>query len=544
MVKSSILYPHSSFLNLPDLWDLYVGPVSTFSINTTVQPTPIPSSSLIPPPSLYYPSFPTGQQVPLQSKNESWSFPSTFWYGVAGASYQIEGAVKAEGRGPSIWDVLSHRVPDYVITNETGDVADNNYYQYKEDIARIAALGIKTYSFSLSWSRILPFGKGPVNEQALLHYDDLIDTCLSYGVTPMVTLYHWDLPLFLQNTYGGWLSEDIVADYTEYARIVFTRWSSKVHYWFTVNEPIVFCGFYPLPENYFKATSVPKKQQPYSCGHNVLLAHSAAYRLGKSINDSLSISFKNNGGYKIQRTDSAADAEAVQRAWDFNEGWFANPTFINGDYPSNLKTYVETFLTPFTQDQKAQINGSCDIFAHDAYTSDFIMAPDSGIAACVSNSSNALYPGCYNTTKLYANNYWAMGPASDPGSPWLYKATDWVPAFLHYMQDTWKPKGGVAITEFGMSEPYEELRTDLASILIDPLRSAYYRDYLSAILIALSEGVNVVGTLAWSIYDNMEWSQGYSVKFGIQFVNLTTQERFFKASAFEYVNMFNVYQDK
>lgn len=119
-------------LNYPDLWNLYVGPVSTFSINTTVEPTPIPSSSLIPPPSLYYPPFPTGQQVPLQSKNESWSFPKTFWYGVAGASYQIEGAVKAEGRGPSIWDVLSHRVPGYVITNETGDNADNNYYMYKE----------------------------------------------------------------------------------------------------------------------------------------------------------------------------------------------------------------------------------------------------------------------------------------------------------------------------------------------------------------------------------------------------------------------------
>ena len=378
--------------------------------------------------------------MPLQTKNESWSFPKHFWYGVAGASYQIEGAVKAEGRGPSIWDVLTHRVLNYVTTNDTGDIADNNYYQYKEDIARIAALGIKTYSFSLSWSRILPFGRGPVNEQALLHYDDLIDTCLQYGVTPMVTLYHWDLPLFLENSYNGWLSEDIVDDFTAYARIAFTRWSSKVHYWFTVNEPIVFCGFYPLPENYFKKTDIPSIQQPYFCGHHVLLAHSAAYRLGKSINDSLSISFKTNGGYKIPRTDSDADAEAVQRAWDFQEGWFANPTFLTGDYPPYLKSYVETFLKPFTEAQKAQINGTSDIFAHDAYTSDFIMAPDSGIADCVANSSHTLFPTCYNTTKMYANNYWAIGPAGDPGSPWLFKATDWVPAFLHYMEDTWKPR--------------------------------------------------------------------------------------------------------
>ncbi|KAF2466398.1 glycoside hydrolase [Lindgomyces ingoldianus] len=531
-------------LSVEDLWDLYVGPVSTFSINTTVEPTPIPSSSLVPPPALYYPPFPKGQQVPLQPKNESWKFPKGFWYGVAGAAYQIEGAVKAEGRGPSIWDVLTHRVVNYVSTNDTGDIADNNYYQYKEDIARIAALGLKTYSFSLSWSRILPFGSGSINEQALLHYDDVIDTCLQYGIIPQVTLFHWDLPLFLQNTYNGWLSDKIISDFTDYARIVFNRWHSKVHYWFTVNEPIVFCGFYPLPANYFKNTTIPPKQQPYVCGHNVLLSHASAYHLAKSINSSLSVSFKTNGGFKIPRTDSQADAEAVQRAWDFNEGWFANPTFINGDYPTHLKDYVSGFLPAFTDKQKAQINGTCDIFAHDAYTSDFIMAPDAGIDACIANTTNPLYPGCYNTTKVYANGYWTIGAAGDPGTPWLNQATDWVPSFLHYMQDTWKPRGGIAITEFGISEPYEELRTNLASILIDPIRSNYYKSYLEAILIAIGEGVNVVGTLAWSIYDNLEWSQGYSVKFGIQYVNLTTQERYFKASAFEYANMFNVYLEK
>ncbi|KAF2641972.1 glycoside hydrolase [Massarina eburnea CBS 473.64] len=530
-------------LSLDDYWDLYIGPVANASINTTVTPTPIPSSSLIPPPSLYYPSFPSGQQVPLQSQNESWKFPKDFWYGVAGASYQIEGAVKAEGRGPSIWDRLT-RVPNYVVTNDTGDVANNNYYLYKEDVARIAALGIKTYSFSLSWSRIFPFGSGAVNEAALAHYDDVIDTCLEYGVTPMVTLYHWDLPLFLQNAYGGWLSDKIVPDFVAYANLAFTRWHSKVHYWFTVNEPIVFCTNYPLPEHYFTKTDIPSIQQKYYCGHNVLLAHSEAYHVGKSINASLSISLKHNGGYKIPRTNSSADAAAVQRAWDFQEGWFSDPVFLTGDYPSSLKSYVSTFLPAFTDAQKEKINGSADIYAHDAYTSDFIMAPDSGIEACTKNESHSLFPSCYNTTKLYANNYWALGPASDPGSPWLNKATDWVPAFLHYMQDTWKPRGGVAITEFGISEPYEELRKDLASILIDPIRSSYYVDYLKAILIALSEGVDVVGTLAWSIYDNLEWSQGYGVKFGIQYVNLTTQERYFKASAFEYVNMFQVYQEK
>ncbi|KAF2199383.1 glycoside hydrolase [Delitschia confertaspora ATCC 74209] len=542
--SSSASFVTNIELSVDDLWDLYVGPISTFSINTTVEPTPIPSSSLIPPPSLFYPNFPTGQQVPLRTKNESWKFPKDFWYGVAGAAYQIEGAVKAEGRGPSIWDVLTHRVTNYVSTNDTGDVADNNYYQYKEDIARIAALGLKTYSFSLSWSRILPFGSGAINELALKHYDDVIDTCLAFNIIPMVTLYHWDLPLSLQNTYGGWLNEQIISDFSTYTRIAFSRWHKKVHYWFTVNEPIVFCNFYPLPESYFKKTSIPEQQQPYVCGHNVLLAHSGAYHIGKSLNSTLSISFKNNGGYKIPLTNSTVDAEAVQRAWDFNEGWFADPIFLTGDYPSSLKPYVEKFLPPFTEEQKAQINGTSDIFAHDAYTASFYMAPDSGIEACLRNQTHELWPGCFNSTNVYANGYWNIGPAGDPGSPWLNQATDWVPAFLHYMQETWNPREGVAITEFGMSEPFEELKTNLASILIDPIRSNYYKAYLEGILIAISEGVSVVGTLAWSIYDNLEWSQGFSVKFGIQYVNLTTQERYFKASAFEYVNMFKTYQEK
>lgn len=376
-------------------------------------------------------------------------------------------------------------------------------------------MGVKTYSFSIAWSRVFPFGSGQVNEQALLHYDDVINTCLQYNVQPFVTLYHWDMPLALQNSYGGWLSDKVVEDFTEYARVVFTRWHTKVSHWFTLNEPIVFCDEYPLPSGYFASTTIPPKQQPYFCGHNALLSHASAYRLAKSINSSLTISFKNNGGYKIPLTNSSADAEAVQRAWDFNEGWFANPTFINGDYPASLLTYLDTFLPRFTPAQRDMLNGSADLFAHDAYTSSFYMAPDTGIAACVANASHPLYPGCFNTTNVYPTG-WNIGPAADPGAPWLNKATDWVPAFLRYIQDTWKPAGGVAVTEFGFAEPYEQLKTLLPDILTDPVRTGYFHDYMRAILMAMADGVKVVGCLAWSVMDNLEWSEGYTVKFGVQ----------------------------
>ncbi len=314
-------------LSVEDMWDEYIGPVEVAAINTTVAATPIPTNQLIPPPPLYYAPFPPGAQNPMVSENASWSFPKNFWWGVASAAYQVEGAAKSEGRGPSIWDKLT-RIPGNTVANQTGDIADNQYYLYKQDIARIAALGVPYYSFSISWSRILPFGRGTVNEQALAHYDDLIATCLEYNVQPVVTLFHWDTPLYLQNLYGGWLSEEIVGDFVNYARIVFGRYGNKVQHWFTINEPIVFCDAYPLPQNYFKSSSIPSKQQPYFCGHSALLAHAEAYHLGKSMGLNGTISFKNNGGYKIPLTNSSDDALAVQRAWDFAEGWCVSASIL------------------------------------------------------------------------------------------------------------------------------------------------------------------------------------------------------------------------
>lgn len=160
---------------------------------------------------------------------------------------------------------------------------------------------------------------------------------------------------------------------------------------FTVNEPIVFCGFYPLPAQQFKNFTIPNIQQPYWCGHHVLLAHSQAYHLGKSMMPNSLIAYKNNGGYKLPRTNSSADAEAVERAWDFNEGWFSDPVFLTGDYPASLKDFVSGFLPEFTEEQKQMINGSSDFYAHDAYTAQYYFAPDAGIEACVGNVSNPLY---------------------------------------------------------------------------------------------------------------------------------------------------------
>lgn len=177
------------------------------------------------------------------------------------------------------------------------------------------------------------------------------------------------------------------------------------------------------------------------------------------------------------------------------------------------------------------------------------MAPDSGLASCIGNASHPLYPGCFNTTYTYlesGNSLWNLGPAADPHSPWLHKATDWVPALLHYIEDTWKPPLGVVVSEFGFAEPFENMKTLLPDILYDPIRTSYYHDYMESILIALSEGVNVLGALAWSFVDNLEWSSGFEAKFGMQYVNFSdpTLPRYYKASFFEYTSMFETYVEK
>jgi hypothetical protein len=190
-----------------------------------------------------------------------------------------------------------------------------------KDIARLAAIGVNAYSFSIAWTRLFPFGSGSVNELGIAHYNDVIDTCIQYNITPMATLHHWDMPALLQNKYGGWLGEEVVGDFREYARVAYGRFGDRVKHWFTINEPIVICTQqYPMPDGYWRNLSIPKIEQQFVCGRNILLAHAEAYRLGKSIIPDSSITFKHNGGYKIALTNSSADAEAVQRAWDFNEG--------------------------------------------------------------------------------------------------------------------------------------------------------------------------------------------------------------------------------
>nr|GAT60644.1 glycoside hydrolase family 1 protein [Mycena chlorophos] len=264
---------------LEQLWDI-VGPVQAPPFTTTYVPTstsvPLPS----PPPPLY-PSFyaPAPKDVLPDLK-----FPPDFKFGVDTAAYQVEGAVKNEGKGPTLWDWNS-RQPGGVFDNTTADVVDLQYYLYKEDVLRVAALGVNAHSFSISWARILPFGTkdSPVNQAGLDHYSDLINYHIAHGVEPVATLFHWDTPLALAAYYGGFTSPQIVDDFVNYAKIVFQAYNGRVKTWYTFNEPRVYCSeFSAYPFNATLAPGVNASMAPYICSYYLLKAHVGAVKAGIS----------------------------------------------------------------------------------------------------------------------------------------------------------------------------------------------------------------------------------------------------------------------
>lgn len=302
---------------LNELWNL-VGPVAKGPVTTTVEPTPEPSIYAQPDADHFHPLV-SSRYPELKNKK----LPAGFKWGLASSAYQIEGAARAEGKGPSIWDLLSHRVPNFVRDNTTGDVVGSHYWLYKQDIERLKSLGIPRFSPSISWPRIFPFGHGPVNAQGVAHYDSVISSMHAAGVHPSVTLFHWDTPLALFTEYGAWTSPRIVDDFFNYAKFVISRYDEYVDEWFTINEP-QYCNWqyskYPAGDYYPAFNGVGKGEKSrWLCGHYALLAHA---KVAKWYHDEFKgrgrITFKNSGNYYEANSTRAEDEIARQRNFDFS----------------------------------------------------------------------------------------------------------------------------------------------------------------------------------------------------------------------------------
>lgn len=497
------------------LWE-YANPpnfTETGIFSTTVSPTPVPTEELALPPRDYF------------GPSDCYNFPEGFAFGVSSSASQIEGATAEEGKTPSLMDLLvrDDRPKDYV-TNE-------HYYYYKQDIERVAAMGAKHFSFSIAWTRILPFAVPgtPVNQQGIDHYNDVINYILEKGMIPEVTLLHFDTPLqfFGANlstiadrpdigyVNGGYQNETFADAFVHYAKVAMTHYADRVPVWFTFNEPLLYSD---------NGKSVD----------NVIKAHARVYRFYKEeLKGTGKIAIKFNNNFGVPRDpDSEADVYAANHFNSFQLGPFCNPIFLGQDYPESYKQTIHDYV-PLTEEDLKYIGGTSDYLGIDPYTATVITAPIPGdissITACAKNYSSPFRPYCVNQTTqdIYG---WNIGYRSHS---YVYITPTYLRSYLNYLYNTWRTP--VAITEFGFPV-FDEAKKSLPDQLFDTPRSLYYLSFMTEVLKAIWEdNVEVVGAWAWSVFDNWEFGD-YDAHFGIQTVNRTTQERRYKKSFFDLVD--------
>ncbi|KAJ3679744.1 hypothetical protein LUZ60_017755 [Juncus effusus] len=450
-------------------------------------------------------------------------FPQGFIFGTASAAYQYEGAAMEGGRGPSIWDTFTHEYPNKIEDHSTGDVADDSYHRYKEDVSIMKEMGLDAYRFSISWTRILPNGSlnGGVNKVGVNYYNNLINELLSEGIQPFVTLFHWDSPQALEDQYGGFLSPNIIKDYADYAEVCFREFGDRVKHWITFNEPLTFCSL-----GYASGTMAPGRcspsagncsvgnsaTEPYIVGHHILLSHAFVVRLYKRKFQAAQkglIGITLNSNWFLPYSPVKSNDDAVQRALDFNFGWFLDP-ITEGNYPFSMRALVGNRLPKFSKIESEMIKGSFDFVGVNYYTSNYVSS------SRPSNDMNPMYSTDSRVNATYVDrNGVQIGPRA--ASPWLYVYPRGIRDLLLYIKLKYN-NPLIYITENGVDE-YNNKTLSLQEALQDNFRIEYYYRHLQYLSSAISEGVNVKGYFAWSLLDNFEWSNGYTVRFGINFVD-------------------------
>ncbi|KAB1224247.1 Beta-glucosidase 12 [Morella rubra] len=466
--------------------------------------------------------FVNGTDHVTTSLNRS-SFPAGFIFGTASSSYQYEGAAKEGGKGPSVWDIYTHRYPSKITDRGNGDVAIDQYHRYKEDVEIMKEMGLDAYRFSISWTRILPNGKlrGGVNREGVKYYNNLINELLAKGLKPFVTLFHWDLPQALEDEYGGFLSPQIVIDFRDYTEVCFKEFGDRVKHWITLNEPTGYSrGGYEFGalapgrcSNWegLNCTGGNSGTEPYLVTHHQLLAHAAAVKLYKQkyqARQKGSIGITLVAGWMVPYSKASSDRNAALRALDFSFGWLMDP-LTNGDYPPSMRSLVGNRLPKFSRDESKIVNGSFDFIGLNYYTSNY------AANARLSVSGNASYTTDMRVNVSTERNGIPIGPKA--ASDWLYVYPRGIHDLLLYIQKKYNSPL-IYITENGIDE-LNIVSMSLEEALLDNHRIAYYQDHLSYLHRAIKNGVKVKGYFAWSLLDNFEWVSGYTLRFGINFVD-------------------------
>lgn len=436
------------------------------------------------------------------------SFPKNFVWGVAAASYQIEGAWQADGKGPSVWDDFSHQ-PGIIYQNQNGDVACDHYNRFREDFTLMKELGIPNYRLSISWPRLIPEGIGTINEKGLDFYDRLIDDMLAKGIQPYVTLYHWDLPSALQAR-GSWENPDSPKWFQEYTALCAKRYGDRVKDFMTFNEPQCFIGMGYQNGEHAPGLKLPEKSV-IRMAHHVLLAHGLAVQTLRDLAPGAKVSYAPTGNGCIPARETPECIEAarqkyfsVTRGSMFNVAWWSDPVML-GCYPEDGLALYEPYLPVNWQEDLKTICQPLDYYCQNIYN---------GRVYDVVDGQTVQLPWRVGASKTALD--WGIQP----------KVLYWAPKFLYE-----RYKKPIVISENGMAN------TDAVSLdgkVHDPQRVDYLHRYLREFRRAAEDGVEIGGYFLWSFMDNFEWRHGYNKRLGLVFVDFETQERIVKDSAYWY----------
>lgn len=438
-------------------------------------------------------------------------FKKDFYWGAATAAYQIEGAKSEDGKSESIWDVFTQK-ESAIARGETGDFACDHYHRYEEDVRLMKEMGLNAYRFSLAWPRILPDGTGEINGKGAAFYDRLIDSLLEKGITPFVTLYHWDLPQILQ-VRGGFLNPDIAAWFGEYTEAVKKLYGDRVKHYMTFNEPqcVLGCGY--RTGVHAPGLQVSLKEQ-LSALHNLLRAHGTGARILKSI-PGAEVGYASCGYSYAPKNESPEDIQAAyERTFQFEPdnplgtiSAFSEPIFT-GKYPKEYYEYDEEILPKIAAgDMKLISSVRPDFFAFNIYEGKTVYRKkDGGIGEVVPATGSPKTQMGWEITPI--NMYWAP--------KFLYKK---------YGKKVYITENGISLPDYVFSD----------GKIHDTYRTEYLKSYLRELRRAANDGeTEVAGYFHWSLMDNFEWAEGYKQRFGLIYVDFETMNRVAKDSFYEY----------
>ena len=448
---------------------------------------------------------------------------NSFLWGVASSALQIEGSTDRE---ESIWDAFA-KIPNTIKNGDNFDIACDHYNRYEEDIKLIADMGIKNYRFSISWCRIIKYPSREINQKGIDFYNNVINCLIKYKITPIVTIYHWDEPQYLFIKYNSWLNKEVmINEYMGFANILFIHFGDRVKHWITFNEPWCSAMLGYNTGVFAPGLTSYDSSKGFIVAHNILLAHAKTvqmykrdFKFQKGI-----IGITLNSGFSFAKYDSnpiqnQLNRDAAQRALIFSLGWFADPIYF-GDYPDLLKEKFKGIIPEFTDEEKLLIKDSSDFFGLNTYTSDII--EHSTEVGKIDDWGNKINCSIYDILQIKSTTdpLWELSDLDWPIVPDGFKQ------LLLWINDRYKPRGGIYITENGIA-----CKEDTDEDAIYDINRSYYLDsYIDAMKEAIDENVNVRAYMVWTILDNVEWVWGRTKRFGLISVDYETQKRTIKNS--------------